>query len=52
MSMNRPIWVESMMMRLSTLPTGSWASGPINQDASVRSIECRVASTEALPTTG
>ena len=51
MPMNRPTWVESMMMRLSALPTGSLASGRTSHDACVRSIECRVASSEALPTT-
>ncbi len=29
----RPRCVESMMMRLSSLPTGSFASGLISQDA-------------------
>ena len=41
-----------MMIRLSSLPTGSFASGPISHDASVRSIECSVASSDALPTSG
>ncbi len=36
------------MMRLSSLPTGSLASGPISQEVSVRSIECRVASSRRL----
>ena len=52
MPMNRPTCVESMMMRLSSLPTGSSASGPISQDVSPRSIECRVASSETLPDDG
>ena len=33
MPMYRPRCVESMMMRLSSLPTGSFASGLISQDA-------------------
>ena len=40
------------MMRLSSLPTGSFASGLISQDESVRSTECIVASSVALPTIG
>ena len=40
------------MMRLSTLPTGSSAFAPTSQEASVRSIECRVASSDALPDHG
>ena len=38
------------MMRLSSLPTGSLASGLISHEASVRSIECMVASSEAFST--
>ena len=50
--MNRPTCVESMMMRLSALPTGSFASGLTSHDVPPRSIECSVASSEAFPTTG
>ena len=49
--MNRPRCPESMMIRLSSLPTGSGASGLISHEALVRSTACRVASRPARPTT-
>ena len=36
MPMKRPTWVESMMMRLSSLPTGNLASGRTSQEASAQ----------------
>ena len=50
--MKAPSRRESMMMRLSSLPTGRSASGRINQDASVSVTSCMVASRVTCPTTG
>lgn len=51
MPMNRPTWVESMMIRLSSFSTVSVASGATSQE-SPKPTECIVASSDALPTTG
>ena len=52
MPMKRPTWVESTMMRLSSLVEVNLASGPINQDLGVATMSYSVASMDALPTTG
>ena len=39
------------MMRLSTLPTGSWVFASISQESLGTSTEYKVASNDAFPTT-
>ena len=51
MPMKRPRWVESMMMRLSTLSTGNWVFASISQESLGTSTEYNVASNDAFPTT-